>query len=103
MYVFAGMLKRTVRWAITPYSYVCGLLVVIMEDRVMISGQAEQDQMWMAWDEWYACQSVEDVLSLIRSTGLEPEGDDGGLDVLFKMALHMIRELALRNHARGEE
>ncbi len=72
-----------------------------MKGAEIISGQAEQDQMWMAWDDWYADSSKESLLRLIEA--IEPSGrrlNRRRQRVVNNMALHMIRELALRSHSR---
>ncbi len=74
-----------------------------MKDATIVSGQAEQDQMWMAWDDWYEESSIESLKRLIEA--LEPEWrrlSRRKMRVVSGMALHMIRELALRNHARSD-
>lgn len=76
----------------------------------MVAALARQDQTWMEFDAWYVEQDTEAMLELIDVIDCEPEDgpeairslDDHGAEVVRRMALHVFREMALRNAAKGE-
>jgi hypothetical protein len=82
-------------------------------DTEMIAAQAHQDRQWMEFDAWYEAHDSESLLELIDIIDCEPEDgpaairslDDHGAEVVRRLALHVFREMALRNVQKedGEE
>ena len=73
----------------------------------LVNSQAEQDQLWMAWDAWYieTTKREEFVEFVELLDNEEPEGlleriqslDIHGVEVMRCLALQCLRELVLRS------
>lgn len=75
------------------------------DDKLRLAAQAEMDRYWMEYDEWYATQDKVATLQLIDILDCETKDgpdairslDDDQAELVRRFALHVFRELALRN------
>lgn len=82
-------------------------------DRDFVSAQAVQDQQWMELDDWYARKVDKEELSdIVALLDEEPTKENlkkiaklppHGLEIIRCLALHTLRELALRNERAKED
>lgn len=82
-------------------------------DKDYVVAQAEQDQLWMDLDTWYVRnQDTEELTDLVELLSIPPLKDNlkrirkeiniHGIEVVRLLALHTLRELALRRTAARE-
>lgn len=72
-----------------------------------VLAQAEQDQLWMDLDAWYTrnqcTEELQDIVELLSQAPIKPnlkrirqELNLRGIEIVRLLALHTLRELALR-------
>ena len=77
-------------------------------EKDFIVAQAEQDQQWMALDDWYGRpESSAELMDLFEvldmgKPQLIKKMDKHGLECVRVLALHTLRELMLRQQAAKE-
>ncbi len=79
-------------------------------NRMLIAGQADQDQLWCHLDDWFAESDMHGMCALAQhlcedrsdSEILRELGDDESM-VVVRLALQALRELSLRNMRSRED
>lgn len=80
-------------------------------DKSLVRAQSEQDQMWCGLDAWYADHDKENLIEIHHVLELTPSSvlahqmrgmKANDLNTVARLALHTLRELALRSERNKE-
>lgn len=80
-------------------------------NRRLVASQADQDRLWCEFDDWYVDCDRECLLAFVQHLDsgeitdreILDDLDEEASSVVVRLALHTLRELALRNMRAEEE